>query len=287
MWVLFLIFFTFISPVHAQELQESTVSSQEIPTIETEESSPSSSSMAAPNLLDPQTALFQQYRTDYLFQFDLYQKAYIDYINKSQVHTKYNTVTTQKDKFEATKNTLLIRNKMFKTYLVALRVDLDRFKESNPTETEKNQIKISKWEDWFDEQNLIIPSFNNESDTSKWVNKFKTNYVAIQKDIYTALVQHEINFKLKILDEVKSLAEEIQNSPQLPTESQQWFTNLPIKSDLIMENLKNAISYTEKVQNLSKFSNFYTNSKNEINKANNYLIDIMKDLKSIAIKLNQ
>lgn len=288
MWALFLIFLTFVSPIHAQELQESTVSSQTVPAIETLEASPSTASMAAPNLLDPKTALFQQYKTDYLFQFDLYQKAYIDYTNKSQVHTKYNTVTTQKDKFEATKNVLLIRNKMLRTYLIALRVDLDRYKESNPTETEKNQIKISKWEDWFDEQNLIIPSFNNESDVSKWVNNFKKQYITIQKDIYTALVQHEINFKLENLKSIESLANEIRNSPKLPLESQQWFNNLPIRTDLVMESLKNAISFTEKTQTFGgKFTNFYPSSKNELNKANNYLIDIIKDLKSIVIKFGK
>lgn len=269
MWILLLFFFVLTNPVHAQE---STISAQAITPIPT---------------VDPKIALFEQYKNDYLFQRDLYQKTYIDYTAKKQVHTKYGTLTTQLDKFNATKNTLIIRNKMLKTYLTALRVDMDKYKTSNPTETEKNQINLSKWEDWFNEQNLIISAFNNDTDIAKWVQNFNKQYVNIQKDIYTALVQHQINLKIQTLNEIKLLALEIQNSPKNSFENQEWFSNLPIKSDLVLSSLKNAIDLTNKKQSFTKFISFYLDSSKELNIANNYLIGMLKDLKSIVIKFNE
>lgn len=275
MWILLLFFFVFTSPVHAQE---STISAQAITLTPTIIPTPTT---------NPKVALFEQYKNDYLFQRDLYQKTYIDYTAKKQVHTKYGTLTTQLDKFNATKNTLLIRNKMLKTYLTALRVDLDKYKTASPVETEKNQINLSKWEDWFNEQNLIITAYNNDADIAKWVQNFNKQYVLIQKDIYTALVQHQINSKIQTLNEIKLLAMEIQNSPKNSIENQEWFSNLPIKSDLVMSSLKNAIDLTNKKQTFNKFIDFYLDSSKELNIANNYLTGILKDLKSIVIKFNQ
>lgn len=269
MWILLLFFFLFASSVHAQE---STISAQAITPIPT---------------IDPKIALFEQYKNDYFFQRDLYQKAYIDYTAKKQVHTKYGTLTTQQDKFSTTKNVLTIRNTMLKTYLIALRVDLDKYKNANPTETEKNQINLSKWEDWFNEQNLIISAYNNDADIAKWVQNFNKQYINIQKDIYTALVQHQVNFKILILNEIKLLALEIQNSPKNSVENQQWFSNLPIQSDLVLNSLKNAVDLTSKKQTFTRFINFYSDSNKELNTANNYLVGTLRDLRSIVIKFNE
>lgn len=273
MWILLLFFFLFTNPVHAQEATISAQTATPIPTV-----------IPTPTP-DPKFVLFEQYKTDYLFQLSLYQKAYIDYIDKSQVHTKYGTLTSQQDQLNATKNTLIVQNTMFKSYLTALRVDLDKYKSSNQTATLKNQINLSKWEEWFNEQNQIIPSFNDESSVSNWVQDFNKQFIPIQVDIYTALVQHQVNQQTEILNNIKSLASFIQTTSKVSSDDQQWFNNLPIKSDLVLTSLQNALDLSQTKQNLNKFNNFYQNSRNELNKANGYLTGMLKDLKSIVLKL--
>jgi len=111
----------------------------------------------------PTPTLLDQYRQDYSFQVAEYQKKYIDYIDKKEVYTKYRTITSEKDKIDAAKAALVARSSMLKSYLLALRVSLDTFKSSAPTTVSKIQIELSRWEDWCQEQNLIIGNLNSHS----------------------------------------------------------------------------------------------------------------------------
>ncbi|MFA6518638.1 MAG: hypothetical protein WCV93_03270 [Candidatus Shapirobacteria bacterium] len=235
----------------------------------------------------PTPNILLQYQTDYLYQRDLYQQAYLTYINKRQVHTKYQSLTTQKDKLEATKNALLARNNLLKSYLLALRVSLDPYKTQNPTETEKNQIEISKWETYFDEQNSIVSALNNEADISRWANDFKTKYISIQQVIYAALVRQEVNQKSSIIADIETLATTIQSNPNLKPEGQNWFSNLPIKIDLVKTATNDAFNQSQRQQNQNNFINFYPSAKVELNKATGYLTEINDNLKSIVIKFWQ
>ena len=233
----------------------------------------------------PTPDLFDQYQTDYLFQRDQYQAQYLLYTEKKNVHTKYHSPATQTELLTATKNVLIARNTMFKTYFVALRALLNRYQSANPTDTNKNQIELSKWETWFDEQNTIISSYNNLADIKKWTtDTFKPKYILLQKTIYTALVQHEINLENQVFTDIQSLAAEIQ--PLLPSESsdQSWFAALPVKSDIINGHFKTALDLTAKNQTAQKFSNFYPDAKNELIRARGYLSDLLRDLRTIAVK---
>ena len=245
---------------------------------------PAIASATAGPIPTPTPNILLQYQTDYLYQRDLYQQAYLTYINKRQVHTKYQSLTTQRDKLIATKNALLARNNLLKSYLVALRVSLDAHKSQNATETEKNQIEISKWENYFDEQNSVVSALNNEDDIKKWAGDFKNRYIQIQQVTYTALVQNEVNHKTALLFDLSQLASAIQSSPSLKPEGQNWFSNLPVKIDLVNTALSEALAQTRRSQNQYNFINFYPNAKTELNKANNYLREINADLKSIVIK---
>jgi len=234
---------------------------------------------------DPNIALFQQYQKDFLFQRDLYQSSYLDYTQKKQVHTKYGTITTQKDKIDATKKVLIDRNNMMRAYTIALRTKLNINKSINSTDTEKDQIELSKWESWFDEQNSVIPALNNESDISKWSQSFSNKLISIQQFWYTALVQNETNLRQITLSNIKNLASEIQSSLQTSNpEVQQWLTSLPIKSDLVDTSLTNAANKTLVKQDLTRFNNFYPSAKTELSKANSYLLEMDNNLKSIITK---
>lgn len=235
----------------------------------------------------PTPNLLLQYQNDYLYQRDLYQQAYLTYINKRQVHTKYQSLTTQKEKLEATKNALLSRNNLLRAYLLALRVSLDDYKSQDPTETEKHQIEISKWETYFDEQNSIVSALNNEDDINRWAAEFKNKYISIQQTIYSALIRHELNQKNSVIADIERLAATIQSSPSLKPEGQNWFSNLPIKIDLVKTALNEALKQSQRPQNQNNFINFYPGARVELNKATGYLTEINDNLKSIVIKFWQ
>jgi hypothetical protein len=129
---------------------------------------------------------------------------------------------------------------------LALRVLLNDYKSANPTQTEKNQIDLSKWESWFTEQTTVVPVINNDDDLRKWSEDFKEKYITIQQVIYTSLIQHEINLRQMTLDQLQSVATDIKNNPNIRPESQQWVSSLTVKSDLVTTSFTNALNYTKK-----------------------------------------
>ncbi|MBP9817733.1 hypothetical protein KBC75_03155 [Candidatus Shapirobacteria bacterium] len=270
------------TPIHAQDATSSA-------TTITPFSSPEPTAQAAvptsfPLPTDhPSLSLFNQYKKDYLFLRDNYQRDYLTYIDKSRVYTKYGTVTTQKDKLDAAKVALTSRNKMFKGYLMALRTELDLYQSSAPTETEANKIDLSKQEAYFEEQNQIISSINNVTDMDKWAIEFRTKYINIQSLIYSTLVRIEVNTKIEAQNQIKILA----NAIQPKTSNQSWVNSLAVKNDLAVASLNNALEITRIKQNQNRFNNFYPDSQKELAKAQNYLSDISNDLKIIVIKYYQ
>ena len=234
-----------------------------------------------------EASLPDQYRQDYSFQVSEYQKKYIDYIDKKEIYTKYRTITSKKDKIDAAKSALIARNTMLKSYLLALRVNFDSFKTLSGITTQKIQIELSRWEDWCQEQNLIIDNLNSQNDISSWVDDFQTKYIPIQTVIYTALTQNQINQRLLSLELIKKLAENLKANPQTGDLLNDWLNSLPVKSDLVSAKLKNAQNLTQTKQLSNRFINFYSNAKTELNEADRYLQNMLSDLKAVAIKLNQ
>ena len=151
-------------------------------------------------------------------------------------------------------------------------------------EDEKVQIDLSKWESWTNEQITVIPALNNDSDVTRWATDFKNQYPVIQRAIYSALVQHEANLRQTTLIQIQSIADSIKTNAKIQPESQQWISTLAVKSDLVNTSINNSINYTQRSQNQGRFSNFYPYSRLELSKANNYLIEIIGDLKLIVTK---
>jgi hypothetical protein len=275
MWVIIFLLLALTQPSFAQD---STASA----TPPTSQFSPTTFSSPEPTV--KAVRLFDQYKKDYYFQYDLYQQNYLQYIDKKRVYTKYSTITTQKEKFQSAITAITSRNRAFKAYIVALKELLNDYKNTNPTQTEKNQIDLSKWEAWFTEQITVVPSINNDDDLKKWTEDFKEKYITIQQVIYSSLIQHEINLRQMTLDELQSAAIDIKNNPNIKPESQQWVSSLTVKSDLVSTSFSNALALTRKKQSQSKFSNFYPDARIELGKSNNYLREISADLKLIITK---
>ena len=260
MWFFLLLFFTFASPVHAQDATASAT---------------------------PTPDLFPQYQTDYLYQYNLYQQAYTDYINKKEIFAKYGTVTTQNDELLAAVNTINARSRVFKSYLMALRVMLNSYKSVNPDATAADQTNLDNWENWFDQQLTVVSAINNTHDLQLWVKNFQTKYNQIQQSIYTALVQNEVNLRQLTFSQIQSLVSDMQSDPHLKPDSQQWIQSYTDKSGLISADLNDALSLTKKNQLLDHFSNFYPNAKTDLDQSKGYLAEIAGDLKLIIIQFYQ
>jgi hypothetical protein len=229
--------------------------------------------------------LINQYTQDYQYQLSQYQTKYLDYLNKKDVYTRYLTITSEKDKIESTKTVLIARNTLLRSYLLALRIRLDEFKSKDPTETEKIQIELSKWEGWLDEQNLVIGNFNNQSDIKIWSQTFTDKYIPLQTIAYTALVQNQVNQRLLILEKIIALGEKLKKDPNLGDKLTSYLSNLPIKSDLALDGLSKAQKATSIKQLGNRFTNFYADAKVEINRTDAYLQNMISDLRAVAIKL--
>lgn len=237
----------------------------------------------------PAIALFEQYKNDYLFSRDLYQQAFLDYTQKKQVHTKYNTVTTHDEKIIATKAAITARNLTLKNYLKALRVKLDFYRDADNINTSKLQIELSKLEPWLDEQNKIVNTLNNDTDIQSNGNQFITKYIFIQQIIYSSLVQSEYNLRLLTLQQLNNYIPELQSDPTISAEGKQWVNSLIIKADNSQTSLNQAFQIPLQSRQItsSRFTNFYPNAKIKLVTANQYNIDIINDIRNILIKFSQ
>jgi hypothetical protein len=164
---------------------------------------------------------------------------------------------------------------------------LDNYKSANPAVTETIQTSLSKWESWCDDQPTIVSAINDVNKLQQYVNDFQDKYIEIQQVMYTALVQNEVNLRQQTLNQIQSLAEDIKNDSNIKPESQQWISTLAAKSDLVSINLAKAVTLTQKKQTTNRFSNFYQNSKDQLDSAKNYLVEITTDLKLIVTKFYQ
>lgn len=241
---------------------------------------------AQPSLAQEPTATdqFPQFKNDYIFQYNQYLATYTKYLEKKDIFTKYGSVTTEADKLSAAKEAINARNLTLRTYLQALRIYLNKYKSVDPTATDKLQIELQNWENWFNEQLSIVPNINNSHDLSTWVTDFKIKYINIQQSIYSALVYNQINQKKLTLNLLNSLIETVKADPNIKPENQLWLSNFAIRSDLVNNSLKNSASLTVKKQYQSRFVNFYSGAKADLNTANNYLRQIYDDLKIIIVK---
>jgi len=232
----------------------------------------------------PTLSPYQQAKKDYLTQQQEYQQVYLEYVDKRETHTKYGTITTEKEKIEWTQKAIISRNNLLQKYLSALKVKLLEYSNSDPTNTKKNQIELEKWISWLKEQNIIVNSLNNSDDLFQNAKNFESKYNTIQKEIYTSIIQNQYNNHKQVLLELKNLATKIQNSNQIKTEGQNWTSDSFIKIDIANDSLNVALKETNQKQYGTKFNNFYPQAKKELNKANQYALEVFNNLKSIITK---
>jgi len=233
--------------------------------------------------IDPVQQKIDQYTKDYQYNRDLYNQAYLEYINKKQIHTQYGTIITEKEKLEATRNVLIARNNMMRTYLLTLRVRLDKYISQNPTETEKLKIDINKWEAWFEEQKTVAKSLISATDFSKNAEDFKSKYTPIRRVISTALVQHQVNATRYTQSLLVPVITELSASDLKP-EGQQLLSEIRVKLDLSSQSLQQALIKTGQNPNSSNFNDFYPDSKTNLIQAKDYISEVIQNLEGIIIR---
>jgi len=223
-------------------------------------------------------------KTDYLYQYDLYNQSYQVYNEKKQINLKYNTIATQKELFTATINSINARNFALKTYLIALQIDLNKYIALDTESTQKLQNELLKWENWLESQQKVVNNINSDQDLKKWAELFQQKYPQIQNAIYSALSQNEINLRLQTLSKIQLLASNIKVDPKIKPQSLQWLDSLTSKSEKITKNLQNAKAIYQKNLDQQKFTNFYPDIKFEINSATSTLKEATNDLKLTIVK---
>ncbi|RLC35322.1 hypothetical protein DRH14_01255 [Candidatus Shapirobacteria bacterium] len=230
---------------------------------------------------------YQSAQQTYLQQQQQYQQNYLNYIEKKDTYTKYGTITAKKEKIESAKKAIISRNLLLQYYLSALNIKLRKYADNNPTTTKKNQIEINKWIAWLKEQNAIVSTFTNQDDLSVNAKSFSKKYILIKQQIYTSLIQNQVNHYQQILQQLSQLSQDIQNNPQINDQAQNWISDLSIKKDLAQEKLKRATQLMNQNTQHGQPANSYPTSKKEILKAKQYSVQILQDLKSIIVKFYQ
>jgi hypothetical protein len=260
-----------LSPIFAQDATTSAVL----------ESTPSATIVPLPTI-DPVDQKISQYTKDYIFSKDLFNQAYLVYTNKKQTHTRYGTIITKEEKLKATREVLIARNTMLRTYLLALRVRLDKHLDSSPTDTEKVKIEISKLEDWLAEQNTIVSSLlEKDFDNNQF--EFKTKYNLFLQTAYSALVQEHLNHNLYIQAMFDPIMADLQQSNLTP-EGQQLLSETKVKLDLANRSLAAAKEAAIIKPNTIRFSDFYPTSKTELQLSKSYLSQIIQNIEGIVLR---
>jgi len=224
-----------------------------------------------------------QYQSDYRYQLDLFQKSYQNYLEKEQIDNKYSTLSTQKDKTEASINALLQRNQLLYSYLILLRVQLGQYDNNDPRNNILKEKLLAK-ETYLKAQDLTIKQLGDKEQVKEWSTQFKSQYPEIQTIIYSTLVQIQVNQQKNILQKIQILGQEIQaDSPQNQALSQ-WLNELPTQSEKVTQHLNDAILDTEKKQTGTRFNNFYSSSLKDLDLATNLLSEMHSNLKSVVSK---
>jgi hypothetical protein len=240
--------------------------------------------LSLPNPSFAQAELISQYQNDYQFELNQYQKQYQDYLEKKQVNQKYNTLNTEKELIQSTKEALSSRNQLLLNYLRYLRVKIDQFKNLKPQSTQVIQSQLSQQETWLESQKLAINQLSDLPQIQTWAKNFKVQYVQIQKSIYSALIQHDINLQLQTIEYLQKLTDIVKNDSQALQESNQWFISFPQQFEISQNYLQTASTFYQKTQTGNRFQNFYPDSKKELDRSRTILKNLNSDLKSIITK---
>jgi hypothetical protein len=215
--------------------------------------------------------------TDYLYQLNLYQHRYQDYLDHKQTDKLYHNLASQQDLLASTKTAVLSRNLALKTYLAYLHDQLNTRHPADLPASQVIQSQLLAWENWLTNQNTLSNPITAD---------FPTQYMAIQKLISTTrtlIWKNQIQFSL---DQVINLITQIKQSnfPQ-----PKLLDDLNLKNQSVITSLNSAWAIVQKYNQTttSRFNDFYPLALAHLNQARNLLKQSLNDLTTILSKYGE
>jgi len=173
-----------------------------------------------PAILSQEPSEFDYNRAyrDYIYNFDVYRNANIEYEAARAQYLKFKTLKSQQDAYDATLAMLKARDEAVRTYLTALRMKL-RETEGVPFGSREVQFSLIDSEvAWFAEHRETLPSAGTLEDLAEDSDEAKDRYGKIVPLFYETLITVSLgkvanirDAQSKVLDKVRDKVLEIKN----------------------------------------------------------------------------
>jgi len=157
---------------------------------------------------------FERALQDYIYNYNLYRAAHLEYVSAKGEYLTYKTLTAQTKALNKTLNMLTARTNVLKTYLTALRM---RIKETaGLTDYQKNAyyLKLDNEINWLEGHNNRLPSAGTLEDLVKTSQELENRYPQIQLMAYqslgTIIMGRETNLRDKIKNQISLTEDKVQ-----------------------------------------------------------------------------
>lgn len=223
---------------------------------------------------------------DLSYQQDLYNQSYDTYLEKKQVHSQYNSITTEKELLSAIKTTLVNRQNLLSAYLTLLHSSLDIYKSISPDLTAYIQQQLIDQQVWLTNQIKQINQIQNQNQLNLYNLAFDQKYIQIQTSMATARIQNQINHQQLIIKQIEDLILQLKAEHQLDQQAQNWISQIDTDLQTCQLYLDQAYKETQTKQNTRTFKNFYPNAIDQISKSKQTLTKTILDLQSLLKKFS-
>ena len=226
------------------------------------------------------------HQDDLSYQQDLYNQSYDTYLEKKQVHSQYNSITTEKELLSAIKTTLVNRQNLLSAYLTLLHGSLDIYKSTSPDLTAHIQQQLFDQQVWLTNQLKQINQIQSQNQLNIYTQTFEQKYIQIQTSIATARIQNQINHQQLIIKQIEDLILRLKAERQLDQQAQNWISQIDTDLLTCQPYLTEAYKETQTKQNTRKFNDFYPDAIDQITKSKQTLTKTILDLQSLLKKFS-
>jgi len=232
---------------------------------------------------------FNRAFNDYVYNYNLYRSAHLEYITAKSEYQTYNTLTSQTKALEATRKLLQQRDEALKTYLTALRMKL---KEETGIIGYKQNLYFVKLDDevaWTTEHQSLLTSPSTIEDlleeSEKMENRYPTTAVISYQTLGTILegkentLRDEVNNLVKLTEEKIN---EIRANNEDTATLERWLIEAKQKITLSEQKQTQALAVINSIEAKDKDkSEKYDQAKLLFEESNQYLKEAISFLKEI------
>jgi len=227
-----------------------------------------------------------EYFNDVSYQQDLYNQSYDLYLGKKQIHSQYNSITTEKELLDTIKTALTNREILLSSYLLHLRASMDTYKPISPDLTGQVQQQLLNHNLWLTNQSKQIDKIQNKIQLDDYNQTFFQRYIQIQTSMATSRIQNQINHQQSVVNQIKDLILQLKAEHRLDQQAQNWISQIDTNLQTCQLYLAEAYKETQTKQNTRKFNDFYPDAIDQISKSKQILTKIILDLQSLLKKFS-